>query len=46
MECATSEDPAIRAAVADVQKSLRGQLDLGAAIQKLKSLIQIECIKT
>ncbi len=42
MECATSEDPAIRAAVADVQKSLRGQFNLAEAIKNLKSLIPNE----
>lgn len=42
MECATSDDPAIRAAVADVQKGLRGQFDLATAIQKLKSVIPNE----
>ena len=42
MECASSEDPAIRAAVADVQKSLRGQFDLAEAIKNLKSIIPNE----
>ena len=42
IECATSDDPAVRAAVTDVQKGLRGQFDLAEAIKHLKSVIPNE----
>lgn len=39
MECATSEKPAMREAIANIRKGFQGQFDLGEAIKNLRKLL-------